>query len=205
MPKPKPKTPAVAEIDSVQPRSRAEWRKWLERNHTRTGPVWLVYAKKDSGLPSLGYDEAVEEALCFGWIDSKVNRLDARRYKQLFGPRKSGSTWSRLNKTRVERLIAEGLMTPAGMAKIEEARRDGSWETLDAVEDLTVPEDLDAALSANPVARRHFEAFPPSSRKNILWWIRSAKRPETRAKRVAEAVDLAARNLRANHYRQSGE
>jgi uncharacterized protein YdeI (YjbR/CyaY-like superfamily) len=120
----------------------------------------------------------------------------------LFTPRKGKSPWSKLNKTRVEKLIAQGLMTAAGMAKIDAAKQDGSWDSYDDIEALSVPEDLAQALAANPIAEANFNAFPPSSKKNILWWIESAKRAETRDKRVQETVALAAQNIKANHYRQ---
>ena len=120
----------------------------------------------------------------------------------MFSPRQPGSAWSKLNKQRVERLIAQGLMAPAGREKIEAAQRDGSWSALDAVEELTLPDDLVAALEANPAARDHFQAFPASSKKNILWRIAGAKRPGTRRKRIEEPAALAAQNLKANHYRQ---
>ena len=193
--------------DETQPRQvaardRAEWRAWLEANHASAPGVWLVYGKKDGGLPSVTYAEAVEEALCFGWVDSRPNVVDERRYKQLFSPRKPRSPWSKINKRRVERLIAEGRMAPAGLAVVEAARADGSWHAYDAVEELTMPDDLAAALAADERARGHFAAFPPSSKKNILWWIGSAKRPETRARRIAETVRLAHEDRRANHWRQ---
>lgn len=181
---------------------RAAWRAWLTDNHASASGIWLVYFKKESGWPRVAYDDAVEEALCFGWVDSRPNEIDADRYMQLFSPRKAKSPWSRLNKTRVEALIAQGLMMPAGLAKIEAAKQDGSWTAYDAIEDLTMPPDLAAALAANPTAQGYFDAFPPTSKKNILWWIHSAKRPETRAKRIEETVRLAAQNLKANHYRQ---
>jgi uncharacterized protein YdeI (YjbR/CyaY-like superfamily) len=199
----------------VHPRDRAAWRAWLAEHHDRpeyrggskgqAAGVWLVFDKKASGQRRLTYAEAVEEALCFGWIDSRPNAIDEERYKQLYSPRKPGSAWSKINKQRVDKLIAAGLMTAAGLAKVEAARRDGSWSALDEVEDLEVPADLAAALAQSPRARRYFEAFPPSSKKIILWWIRSAKREATRAERVATTVSMAARNLRANHYRQPGE
>jgi uncharacterized protein YdeI (YjbR/CyaY-like superfamily) len=181
---------------------RQTWRAWLAEHHATEPGIWLIYYKKESGKPRVAYDEAVEEALCFGWVDSRPNEIDAERYMQLFTPRKPKSPWSKLNKARVEALIAQGLMTPAGLAKIEAARQDGSWTAYDAIEQLAVPADLAEALAANPEAEAHFEAFPPSSKKNILWWIESAKRPETRAKRIEETVRLAAQNLKANHYRQ---
>jgi len=181
---------------------RGEWRQWLEENHADSPGVWLVYYKKSSGRSRVGYVEAMEEALCYGWIDSRPNKLDDERAMQLFTPRKRGSVWSRLNKGRVERLISEGRMTPAGLAKIDAAKADGSWGSYDAAEEMHVPPDLDAAFAANPQARRNFDAFSDSSKKNILWYVTSAKRPETRARRVEETVQMAEQNLRANHYKQ---
>lgn len=181
-------------LPSFTPASRAEWRKWLAKNHRSSTGVWLVYHKKATGRASVSYAEAVEEALCFGWIDSKINPIDAHTYKQVFTPRKAGSNWSKLNKTRVEALVAAGKMTKAGLAKIEAAKKDGSWATLDAVESLAVPDDLQSALTANPPAADHFAAFSPSCRKAYLYWINGAKRPETRAKRITEAVELIRKN-----------
>jgi uncharacterized protein YdeI (YjbR/CyaY-like superfamily) len=183
--------------NSVHPLSRAEWRQWLAEHHTRPQGVWLISYKKATGKPTVTYDEAVEEALCFGWIDSKGNKLDDERTMLWFAPRRPGTGWSRPNKERIERLIAAGLMMPAGLAKIERAKADGSWSALDAVEALEVPPDLAAALAANPAAEEHFTAFPRSAKRAILFWIQSAKRAETRANRIAETVRLAAENIRA--------
>ena len=202
MSEPRPPIESKDGLPVVYAPGRVEWRAWLAAEHARARGVWLAYAKKGSGLTRVAYDEAVEEALCFGWIDSKPNALDATWSLQLFTPRKPASAWSRLNKERVERLAAAGLMAPTGLALVEEAKRRGTWAALDAVEELAVPDDLAAALAADPVAAGCFAAFPPSSRKNILWWIQSAKRPETRAARVEETVRLARDNVRANHYRQ---
>jgi uncharacterized protein YdeI (YjbR/CyaY-like superfamily) len=168
--------------------SRAEWRAWLGGNHVSAPGVWVVTYKKGSGKPHLPYAEIVEEALCFGWIDSKGNKVDDERTKLLVTPRKPGSGWSRPNKERIERLLASGLMTPAGLAKIEAARADGSWSALDDIEAMIVPPDLDAALRANPVALAGWERFAPSVKKQLLGWVTFAKRPETRAKRIAETV-----------------
>jgi uncharacterized protein YdeI (YjbR/CyaY-like superfamily) len=181
---------------------RAAWRAWLEANHTNRRGVWLVYYKKESGKPRVAYDDAVEEALCFGWVDSVPNRIDEDRFRQLFSPRSVKSPWSALNKRRVEQLIAQGRMTPAGLAKIEAAKANGMWDAYDAIEALTVPDDLRAALDAVPAAATHFDGFSPSSKKNILWWIESARKPETRARRIAETVEKAAHGLKANHPRQ---
>ncbi len=149
--------------------SREEWRGWLEANHAHSPGIWLVTYKKGSGKPHLPYDDVVEEARCFGWIDSLRNKLDAERSKLLLTPRKPGSPWSALNKRRVEKLIAEGVMTPAGLAKIEAARLDGSWAALDAAEALEEPPELSAALAADPDARRGFDAFRDSVKKPLLY------------------------------------
>ncbi len=187
---------------SIQPKDRAEWRAWLEQHHTQTEGVWLISYKKTAGKPRVEYEEAVEEALCFGWIDSKGNKLDAERTMLWFSPRKPRTGWSKSNKERVERLIASGQMTPAGMAKIEVAKADGSWSALDAVEALEIPPDLHAGLEANPTALKYFDAFPRSVKRAVLEWISHAKKPETQAKRIAETVRLAADNIRANQWRQ---
>jgi uncharacterized protein YdeI (YjbR/CyaY-like superfamily) len=168
--------------------NRTEWRAWLADNHETAPGVWLVTYKKASGKPHLPYEELVEEALCFGWIDSKGNKVDEERTKLLMTPRKRGSGWSRPNKARIERLIANGLMTPAGLAKIEAAKADGSWTALDDIEAMIVPPDLDAALRADGEALAGWDRFTPSINEPLLLWIVSAKRPETRAKRVAETV-----------------
>lgn len=186
----------------VEVPDRAAWRRWLADRHEQRDAIWLVFHKKGSAGTSPSYDEAVEEALCFGWIDSTVNRLDERRSLQLFAPRKPKSTWSASNKERVARLEREGLLAPAGVAAIETAKANGSWSALDAVERLEEPPELAAALDANPVAREHWNAFSPSSRKGILWWVVSAKRPETREKRIEQTVRMAAKGLRAQFDRE---
>lgn len=195
----------IAPPNSVECRTRAEWRAWLAAHHATSSGVWLVYFKKGSGEPQLPYGEQVEEALCFGWVDSKPNKLDDQRTMLYFAPRKAGSGWAKTNKERVTRLIADGLMTSAGQAKIDAAKKDGSWTMLDAIERMEMPPELEAALKANPTAKKHFDAFPPGVRKGIFQWIIQAKRPETRAKRVAETVTLAAENVRANQYRKPDE
>lgn len=187
--------------NSTHPLTRAEWRAWLEVNHARAEGVWMISYKKASGKPAVTYDEAVEEALCFGWVDSKPGKLDDERTMLYFAPRKAGSGWARPNKVRVERLIGAGLMTPAGQAKIDAAKADGSWAMLDAVEDLLIPPDLAEALAGYPAAAANFAAFPRSARRGILEWIVQAKTVATRAKRVAETARLAQDNLRANQWR----
>lgn len=187
--------------NSIHPKNRAEWRAWLEQNHTRKEGIWLISYKKATGKPRFEYDEAVEEALCFGWIDSKPNKLDEERSLLWFAPRKLKTGWSKLNKERVERLIEQGLMMPAGLAKVEAAKQDGSWNALDAIEALEIPPDLEEALTTYSEAKQNFEAFPRSVKRGILEWIAAAKKPETRAKRVVETAQLAAQNLRANQWR----
>ncbi len=142
------------------------------------------------------YDEAVEEALCFGWIDSTLNPIDAERYMQLFTPRKPRSGWSRINKVRVEDLATRGLMTSAGLEKVDAARKDGSWAALDAIEALELPAELKKAFASNRKARENFAAFSPFSQKMYLYWINNAKRAENRAKRIAHAVTLIASNIK---------
>ena len=184
-----------------QPASRAAWRQWLAAHHASAAGVWLVYGKKGSGLPSLSYAEAVEEALCFGWIDSHPRKLDANRSQQLYTPRRPRSGWSRVNKERLLRLEAAGQLMPAGLAAIARAKANGAWGSLDAAEAGLVPEDLAAAFAADEAAARHFAAFAPSARKAILSWVRGAKQPETRARRVAETVRMAALGKPANFDR----
>ena len=187
--------------NAIHPLTRAEWRAWLEQNHTRTEGIWLISYKKATGKPRFDYAEAVEEALCFGWIDSKGNKLDDERALLWFAPRKAGTGWSKINKERVTKLLAADLIAPAGLAKLEAARQDGSWHALDSVESLEVPPDLATALAENPPAADYFAAFPRSVKRGILEWINNAKRPETRAKRVSETATLAATNKRANQWR----
>ena len=185
-----------AEEERLHPGGRGEWRAWLAEHHDRPDGVWLVLWRQRSGRAGLTYEEAVEEALCFGWIDGKAAGLDDERTMLRFSPRKRGSGWARSNKLRVERLLAEGLMAEPGLALIEEAKRDGSWTRLDAVEDLVVPDDLAAALAAHPGARETWDGFPRSVRRAALARIVEAKRPTTRARWVAETARRTARGER---------
>ncbi len=184
--------PGLADLPLVEPRSRAEWRAWLEVHHAESPGIWLAVGKKGNTVTTLTYEDAVEEALCFGWIDSTTKRLDDHRFKQLFTPRKPGGTWARSNKQRIERLIAQGRMTPAGLAPIEAAKDDGTWSMLDDVEDLVVPPDLAEALEAGPAAANNYTELADSKKKQLLYWIGSAKRPETRAERIANTVQALA-------------
>lgn len=188
-------------LNSIHPKTRAEWRQWLEQHYTRRDGIWLISYKKATGKPRFDYDESVEEALCFGWIDSKPNKLDDERSLLWFAPRKPVSGWSKVNKERVEKLIAAGLMAAPGLEKVQAAQLDGSWNALDAIEALEIPVDLADAFQLNEVAKQNFEAFPRSAKRGILEWIISAKRAETRSKRIEETVRLAADNIRANQWR----
>jgi uncharacterized protein YdeI (YjbR/CyaY-like superfamily) len=181
----------IDQYQHCQPASRQEWRDWLQANHAAAPGVWFIYHKQSSGKQRISYDDAVEEALCFGWIDSLTKKVDDERYRQLFTPRKPKSPWSKPNKARVEKLLRAGLMAAPGLAKVEAARQDGSWNALDDIDALTIPADLREALAANPTAERHFHAFSPSAKKGILWHIASAKRPETRLKRIEQIVAAA--------------
>lgn len=182
----------------IHPKTIAEWRQWLTEHHADTDGVWLAGWKRASGKVPLDYGQIVEEALCFGWIDGLTNTLDDGRQAQLLTPRRRGSGWSPSNKERVERLVADGRMTPPGMRVIEAAKADGSWSMQDAAEALIEPPELAAALDGNPAARRHWDAFPKSPRRALIWWVMSAKRPETRQRRVTTIVEEAAQGRRAN-------
>ena len=191
----------VEDLDRFEATDREMWRAWLESHHDTASGVWLVTWRKGSGQPILGYEEAVEEALCFGWIDSKGGKVDDRRTRLLFTPRKVGSGWSRPNQERIARLEATGLMAPSGQAVVDRARADGSYHRLDDVDNLVVPDDLAAAFAQHAPARANWDEFPRSVRRSILAWILNAKRDETRAKRIDETARLAARNERANQPR----
>lgn len=188
--------------NSIHALSRAAWRVWLSEHHERKEGVWLITYKKATGKPTVDYNTAVEEALCFGWIDSKGNKLDDERTMLWFAPRKAKTGWSKPNKERIERLLAAGLLMPAGLAKIEAAKADGSWTALDAIEALEIPPDLAAALALYPNAAQYFDAFPRSVKRGILEWISTAKQPATRAKRIEETARLAQDNQRANQWRR---
>lgn len=188
--------------NALQPASLAQWRQWLAQHHTRPQGIWLITYKKATGRQIFTFDEAIEVALCFGWIDSKPAKLDADRSMLWFAPRQPGTGWSKLNKDRIARLITSGQMTEAGLAKIIAAKADGSWVLLDAIEALEIPADLAAEFANHPGSKENFENFPRSAKRGILEWIVQAKRPETRAKRVRETAELAAQNIRANQWKR---
>jgi uncharacterized protein YdeI (YjbR/CyaY-like superfamily) len=188
--------------DQFYAQTRAEWRAWLLKHHEQSTGIRLVFDKKSSGSRELSYNDQVEEALCFGWVDSKPNKFDEHHSVLYFSPRKAKSGWSKPNKERIARLLEQGLMMPAGLAKIEAAKKDGSWEKLDGVENLEIPDDLEQELAKYSSATANFEAFPKSVKSGILQWIVQAKKPETRAKRIEETARLAEQNIRANQWRQ---
>lgn len=188
------------ELKEVHCKDRKVLRKWLIKNHEQKESVWLILHKKNSTKGELSYKDAVEEGLCFGWIDSKANKLDEETYKFLYSPRKIKSVWSKVNKLRIKELIKTGQMHASGLAKIALAKKDGSWTTLDSIEKLTMPGDLQKAFRQNEKAKQFFDAFPTSIRKQIYWWITSAKTEETKNKRITETVTLAEKNIRANQY-----
>ncbi len=194
--------PAAADLPRLAPATLDEWRAWLSANHGSTGSVWLVVHKKASGKAAFSIDEAVEEALCWGWIDSLPRKLDDERSMLLFSPRKPKSLWSALNKRRVERLIAAGRMQPPGLARIEAAKANGAWSGLDAVEAMEIPPDLAAGFAAITGSRETFESFPRSAKRGILEWIQQARTPETRQKRIRETAEKAASGERANQWRK---
>jgi uncharacterized protein YdeI (YjbR/CyaY-like superfamily) len=187
----------VVSFERIHPETRDEWRRWLAQHHATSPGVWLVQWRMVTGRRRLSYDEIVEEALCFGWIDGRTNPLDDERSMLMLTPRKPNGTWASTNKARVERLIADGSMTAAGLRAIEIAKANGAWTILDDVDAMIIPDDLDLAFAGEPTARANFGRFPPSARKQALYWVKSAKRPETRARRVSEVVRLAALDIRA--------
>lgn len=195
-----------AEAEQVEVQSREALRAWLAANHARQDSIWLVTWKVHTPY-HVSWDVVVEEALCFGWIDSQPRKLDQDRSMIRLSPRKAGSGWSGVNKARIERLTDSGLMAAPGLAKIELARRDGSWTALDTASDLSIPDDLQQAFGSHPGASGRFEAFPPSARRSILEWIALAKRPDTRAARVNETAERAALGQKANQWskRPSGK
>ena len=182
------------EFKTTHPKNRSQWRKWLEKNHAICLGVWLVYYKKSSGKAKLVYNDAVEEALCFGWIDSTLRPLDEECFMQRFTPRKPKSGWSGLNKKRIEKMISEGLMTKAGLEKIEHAKKDGSWEILDHIDAIQLPEDFEKVLSKNKKAKINFEKFPPFAKKQFLYHINQARTAATRKERIMLCVKMAAAN-----------
>jgi uncharacterized protein YdeI (YjbR/CyaY-like superfamily) len=181
----------VEKTNTYYAKDRKAWRKWLEKNHDTSTGIWLIYYKKDSGKTRVDYADAVEEALCFGWIDSTLNPIDEHSYMQQFTPRKPKSGWSKLNKDRVEKLIGQGLMTPAGLEKIEQAKQQGTWAKLDHIESFTLPPELEKAFKANKKAKAFYNTLSITNKKYILYYLSHAKSAELREKRVDEIIAAA--------------
>ncbi|MBN2314951.1 MAG: YdeI/OmpD-associated family protein [Sedimentisphaerales bacterium] len=170
---------------------REQWRRWLSEHHASEAGIWLIFYKKKTSKPTVVYDDAVEEALCFGWIDSIIKKIDDEKYARKFTPRKDKSVWSQLNKRRVDKMIKQGRMTEAGRAKIKAAQKNGSWnQRARSREFIEVPTELIKALAQNKKAKEHFDQLAPTYRRHYIGWIATAKRPDTRERRIAEAVAL---------------
>lgn len=176
------------EIKTISPKSRQQWKEWLEKNHDREQTVWVICAKKNADKPAVTYEDAVLEALCYGWIDAKAQSLDEGRYLQSFNKRNPKSVWSKINKEKVKKLIDAGLMTQAGFESIEVAKSNGYWSIMDAVEALIVPKDLEKEFRKRPDAKARFLSLSRSEKKVILQSLVLAQRPETRQKRIADFV-----------------
>ena len=180
-------------------KNEAEWRTWLLENSDLQVSVKLILYNKNSGIPSVDYEQAVSQALCFGYVDSRANKRDAESSYRMFSPRKARSNWSESNKKRVERLIKAGLMMPSGQQMIDQAKVSGSWDTLREAQLHIMPADLKALFDENTLALENFNNFSASSKRLILEWISTAKKAETRQKRMISTVTLASRNIKANH------
>ncbi len=187
-------------IETFYPKNRQEWREWLRNNHDKKKSVWLIYYKKNSNTPTVSYSDAVDEALCFGWIDSKSKPVDKVKFMQFFSRRKEKSVWSKVNKQKIERLTREELMSESGFAIIEKAKQNGSWTILDEVEALIIPADLEKEFQKRRKAKEYFLSLSRSDKRNILQWLVLAKRQETRAKRITEIVELADKNQKPKQF-----
>jgi uncharacterized protein YdeI (YjbR/CyaY-like superfamily) len=182
------------------PTTQQDWRNWLEKNHAVEKSVWVILYRKNASKPGINYQQSLDEALCFGWIDSKPNKRDAESFYQFFSRRNAKSKWSKVNKMKVADLIEQGWMTAAGQAMIDLAKQTGTWDALNEVDSLVTPPDLTAALQQFELAEKHWNAFPPSAKRGILEWIGNAKLTATRAKRIETTAILAQDNVRANQY-----
>lgn len=191
---------SINEIEKYYPENKQQWRKWLIKNHIKKEAVWLILYKKNVGKPTITWSDAVDEALCFGWIDSVKKVLDSERSVQFFSKRKAKSTWSKINKEKVQKLIAHGLMSEAGFKCIEIAKGNGSWEILDSVEELIIPNDLEMELKARKNAMDFFVSLSKSVRKAMLQWIVLARMPETRQRRIIDIASLAAKKQKPKQF-----
>lgn len=188
------------DIKTFYPKTKQEWRQWLLENHQSEDSIWLLSYKKKSGKPGVDWSDAVDEALCFGWIDGMRKSVDEESFVQFVCKRKPKSGWSKINKEKVEHLIADGLMTEAGFKSIEIAKQNGSWSLLDEVEELTVPQELANAFEANPGAETFFNSLSKSVKKMMLHWVVSAKRPETKINRANEIAENAAQGKKPKQF-----
>lgn len=187
--------------EEIHLNSQNEWRKWLQENHLKKDAIWLIFYKQSSANFNFSWSAAVDEALCFGWIDSTKKTIDNERYKQYFSKRKPKSNWSRVNKNKVKSLIAQGLMKEAGSKSIAIAKKNGSWTFLDAIENLEIPIDLELELKKLPLAFNYFDALSKSTKKSLLYWVASAKKEETRIKRISEIVENASMQTKPKQFR----
>ena len=192
----------MVDLKRVQPKSRAAWRQWLEKHHSAAPGIWLVFAKKHTGLPTLTYEHAVQEALCFGWIDSLVKSIDDRFHMQMFTPRKPKSAWSATNKARLTKLMKAGVMAPAGLAAVETAKKTGSWNAYAPVDKMTIPPELQRAFDANPDAKKNWPTYTASAQRSFLHMVNGAKRPGTREKYVKRVIELVANKVSMTELRR---
>jgi uncharacterized protein YdeI (YjbR/CyaY-like superfamily) len=191
----------LSELQTFCPTSPQDWREWLKENHNAKQSVWLICYKKQANIPTISWSDAVDEALCFGWIDSTRKTIDHERFIQFFCKRKPNSAWSKINKGKIERLIHDGLMQPAGYKVIETAKQNGSWSILDDVEELLIPDDLQKAFENQKDSKDYFLSLSKSAKKIILHWVAVAKRPETRQNRINEIAELASQKLKPKQFR----
>lgn len=191
----------MIEIEEYCPVDKQDWRKWLELNHDKKQAVWLIFYKKKSPHYNLNWSDSVDEALCYGWIDSTKKTIDEERYKQYFSKRKEKSNWSKINKEKIQFLVEHGLMHESGYKSIEVAKENGSWMILDEVEALVIPVDLKEEFINYKGSFEYFDGFTKSVKKMLLHWIVSAKRAETRKKRILEVVEHASKNLKPKQFR----
>lgn len=189
------------DVEEYCPQDKQDWRKWLELNHVKKEAVWLIFYKKKSAQANLDWSEAVDEALCFGWIDSVKRPIDNEKYIQYFSKRKAKSTWSKINKDKVDYLTSENLMQEAGFKTIEIAKKNGAWSILDEVEALIIPEDLKKAFDKRVGALAYFEGLSKSAKKILLSWVVLAKRADTRQKRIIEIAENASEKLKPKQFR----
>jgi uncharacterized protein YdeI (YjbR/CyaY-like superfamily) len=190
---------SIQEVEHYYPKTKQHWRKWLEKNHIRKDAVWLIHYKQNANKSSIRWSDAVDEALCFGWIDSKGVTIDETSFRQYYCKRKPTSTWSKVNKEKIKQLIIDNKMTDAGLACIEIAKQNGSWTILDEVEELIIPKDLSKAFRDNKDSKKYFLSLSKSKQKYLLQWIVLAKQPQTRHKRIDEIASCASEGKMPKH------